>query len=153
MGYRGYEHSGKTPAVPVRLWALLNNFCLQHMSATTGYDGSPDAWSAEVAFDITNTGKLADATVTQVYVAARFPKVDRPPKELKSFAKVNLRAGEKRRITLRLDKRALSYYDIASKEWRADSQFEVLVGISSDNIRLRQQFAPPETTIAENRSR
>lgn len=95
----------------------------------------------------------AGATVAQVYVAARFPKVEHPPKELKDFAKVNLRAGEKPRVTLRLDKRALSYYDTASKQWWADPQFEVLVGSSSDNIRLRQQFALPETATAENRSR
>lgn len=153
VGYRGYERSGKRPLFPFGYGLSYTTFAYSNLSVTTSHDGSPDAWSAEVAFDITNTGKRDGAGVAQVYVAARFPKVDRPLKELKGFAKVNLRAGEKHRVTLRLDKRALSYYDTASKEWRTDPQFEVLVGSSSDNIRLRQQFALPETATAENRSR
>jgi len=50
--------------------------------------------------------------------------------------KVNLKPGEKRRVKLMLDERALSYYDVDSKQWRANpGQFEVLVGSSSENIQ------------------
>jgi beta-glucosidase len=57
---------------------------------------------------------------------------------LKGFAKVSLRPGETRRVTVRLDRRAFSYYDIEAKNWRADpGDFDILVGRSSEQIVLR----------------
>jgi len=149
VGYRGYEHSGKKPLFPFGYGLSYTTFEYGNLSVTTGHDGS----SAEVAFDLTNTGPRDGAEVAQVYVAAKHSKVERPAKELKGFVKVNLRAGEKRRVTLKLGKRALSYYDIGSQQWQADSHFELLVGSSSDNIRLRRQFVLPESATAEHLSR
>jgi beta-glucosidase len=64
--------------------------------------------------------------------------VPRPAKELKGFSKVNLGPGETKRVTIALDSRALSYYDVKSKQWRADSgDFDVLIGRSSEQIELR----------------
>jgi beta-glucosidase len=64
--------------------------------------------------------------------------VPRPPKELKGFAKVMLKPGESRVVTVALDRRAFSYYDAKAKQWRADAgAFSVLVGHSSERIELR----------------
>jgi len=152
VGYRGYEGSGKKPLFPFGYGLSYTSFAYSNLSVTTdGIEGP--GWSAEVAFDVTNTGKRDGAEVAQVYVAARRSKVERPAKELKGFIKVNLRVGEKRRVTLKLDKRALSYYNVATRQWQADSQFEVLVGSSSDDIRLRRPLVLPESATAENRYR
>jgi beta-glucosidase len=63
-------------------------------------------------------------------------------KELKGFAKVNLKPGEKRRVTLTLDRRAFAFYDVGKKDWRVDEgEFTVMVGGSSDRIQLRAKFA------------
>jgi len=52
--------------------------------------------------------------------------------------KVSLRPGETRRVSIILDRRALSYYDINAKQWRAEpGDFNVLVGRSSEQIELR----------------
>jgi beta-glucosidase len=76
--------------------------------------------------------------VAQVYVGDTQTKVQRPAKELKGFLKVNLRAGETRKVSVILDKRALSYYDVNAKQWRAaPGEFNVLVGRSSEQIELR----------------
>ena len=91
-----------------------------------------------MSFDVTNTGTRAGADVAQVYVGDAHAKLPRPPKELKGFAKVSLRPGETQRVTVNLDRRSLSYYDVNAKQWRADpGQFEVLVGRSSEQIELR----------------
>jgi beta-glucosidase len=64
--------------------------------------------------------------------------VPRPPKELKGFAKVDLAAGETKRVQLALDRRALSYFDVKTRQWRAEpGVFEVLVGSSARQIELR----------------
>ncbi|MGA8866719.1 MAG: fibronectin type III-like domain-contianing protein, partial [Candidatus Sulfotelmatobacter sp.] len=62
-------------------------------------------------------------------------------KELKGFSRIELKPGETRRVTLSLDRRAFSYYDVDKKDWNADpGKFEVLVGSSSDKILLQGAF-------------
>jgi beta-glucosidase len=62
-------------------------------------------------------------------------------KELKGFARVDLKPGETRHVTLTLDRRAFSYYDVEKTDWAADpGRFEILVGGSSDNIQLQGAF-------------
>ncbi len=146
VGYRGYEHSGKKPLFPFGHGLSYTSFTYDNLSIAPG---TTKAWSAEVAFDVTNTGKREGAEVAQVYVSDKHSKLERPAKELKGFIKVNLKPGEKRRIKLMLDERALSYYDVGSKQWRADpGQFEVLVGSSSANIQLQGQLTFAETKTA-----
>ena len=65
----------------------------------------------------------------------------RPEKELKAFAKVALAPAETRTVTLKLDERALSFYDDAQAQWVAEGgAFEVLVGASSRDIRCTGVF-------------
>jgi len=87
---------------------------------------------------VTNTGKREGAEVAQVYVGDTHAKVPRPAKELKGFAKVRLRPGESKRVTVTLNRRALSYYDVNSKQWRAEpGEYDILVGRSVEQIELR----------------
>jgi beta-glucosidase len=99
-----------------------------------------DGFSAplyQVSFDVTNTGTRAGADVAQVYVAELHSKVPRPAKELKGFARINLKPGETKTATVTLDGRAFSYYDVDAKKWRADpGEYRILVGRSSQDIQL-----------------
>ena len=56
-----------------------------------------------VTFTLKNTGDVDGAEVAQLYVAAKSPTVYRPKKELKGFAKVFLKAGESKEVTIALD--------------------------------------------------
>ena len=57
--------------------------------------------------------------------------------ELKGFAKVDLKPGEKTDVSIELDKRAFAYYNTDIKDWYVESgEFEILVGASSRDIRL-----------------
>ena len=77
-----------------------------------------------------------------MYVADTHSKTPRPAKELKGFVKVNLRAGETRRVTVTLDRRAFSYYDINLKQWRVEpDNFDILVGSSVEQILLKGRVA------------
>jgi len=69
------------------------------------------------------------------------PKVPRPAKELKGFARINLKPGETKTSTVILDGRAFSYYDADAKKWRADpDEFQILVGRSSQDIKLHSSL-------------
>ena len=75
--------------------------------------------------------------MVQAYVRPVKPPVARPEKELKAFAKVPLKPGETKTVTLALGPRAFAYYDPEAKGWRvAKGRYELLVGSSSRDIRL-----------------
>lgn len=134
VGYRGYEHNQTKPLFAFGHGLSYTTFKYSNLSAPARTaDGR-----IEIAFDVTNTGSRAGADVAQVYVSEKAPKLPRPPKELKAFSKVSLQPGETKQVTVALDPRAFSYYDVRSKEWRAEAgDFEVLVGHASDAIDLR----------------
>jgi beta-glucosidase len=104
----------------------------------------------EVSFNVTNTGKRAGAEVAQVYVSDSHASVPRPVKELKGFAKVSLKPGETRRVTVPLDVRSLAYYDVDGHQWRAEAgTFQVQVGRSSQQIELTAPLVLRQTAFAK----
>lgn len=146
VGYRGYEHNGATPVFPFGYGLSYTSFAYSNLSVTRVVTkGGSNEWPGYlVAFDVTNNGKRDGTEVAEVYVAEPHAKVPRPAKELKGFAKVSLRRGETRHISVTLDQRALSYYDVTAKEWRADpGDFDILVGRSSAQIELRGKLQVP----------
>jgi beta-glucosidase len=67
--------------------------------------------------------------------------VDRPVQELKGFRRVTLGPGELQAVTFTLDSSAMAFYNTATKDWVAEpGQFEVLIGSSSRDIRLKGSF-------------
>jgi beta-glucosidase len=140
VGYRGYEHSGTKPIFPFGFGLSYSSFKFANLTikpSNAGQSG-PAGVRYEVSFDVTNTGKLQGAEVAQVYVGDKHSKIARPEKELKGFAKMELRPGETKRVSVILNDRAFSYYDVASKQWRAEpGEFDILVGPSSQQIELR----------------
>ena len=97
----------------------------------------------EITFtvSVTNTGKTAGAETVQLYISDLEASVERPVKELKAFQKVYLQPGETRQVSLTIDKRALSFYDEANSQWKAEpGKFEALAGTSSDKIVSRCPF-------------
>jgi len=134
VGYRGYEKNGTQPLFAFGHGLSYTSFSYRNLEVRphSGADALYD-----VIFTITNTGKRVGAAVPQVYVAARHPPVARPVKELKGFAKLMLQPGESRSVTVPLDGRAFSYYDVKAKKWRAQAgEFDILVGRSSAEIEL-----------------
>jgi beta-glucosidase len=141
VGYRGYEHNGTKPLFPFGYGLSYTSFKYGNLAIKpVDSDAKNNGFSTplyQVSFDVTNTGTLAGADVAQVYVAEAHPKVPRPAKELKGFARINLKPGETRTATVILDGRAFSYYDANAKSWRADpGVYQILVGRSSQDIPL-----------------
>ena len=65
----------------------------------------------------------------------------RPQKELKAYSKDLIKAGETKNIRVRLDERAFAYYNTSMKKWHVENgDFEILVGTSSKDIRLKAKI-------------
>lgn len=90
-----------------------------------------------VKFKLTNHGHIDGAEVVQVYIKDLKASVERPKIELKEFDKVYLNAGESKEIEIKLNKKALAFYDSEEKNWLVESgEFELLIGGSSEDIRV-----------------
>ena len=94
----------------------------------------------EVSLTIKNTGKYAGEEIVQLYLCDKVGSIVRPVKELKDFAKIKLGTGESKRITFVIDKEKLSFYN-QSLEWVAEpGDFDLMIGASSEDIRLKGSF-------------
>ena len=92
-----------------------------------------------VSFDVENTGKVFGKEAVQLYVRDVEHTAYRPHKELKGFEKVALGPGEKKRVSIALDKRAFAFWNTLANDWQVESgKFEILVGASSADIRLKE---------------
>ena len=93
-----------------------------------------------VRFTIKNTGKVDGDEVAQVYI--KLPKriILLPVKELKGFNRLSFNFGEQRIVSIEIDKSRLRYWDEASASFvHPKGEYEVMVGASSDDIRLTKK--------------
>jgi len=62
-------------------------------------------------------------------------------RQLKGFQRVTLKPGETQHVSLKLDPRAMSFYDVKGRVWKQEpGQFVVSVGRSSADIELRGDY-------------
>jgi beta-glucosidase len=135
--YVGYRYYDKKEIEPL--------FAFGHGLSYTSFDYSnlrvPGEFTIEAGLslivDIKNTGKSIGKEIVQVYVRDVRSSLSRPVKELKAFAKVELKPGETKTISFLLDKEAFWFFNPALNEWITEpGEFEIIVGSSSRDIRL-----------------
>lgn len=101
--------------------------------------GGPQRARRQTFLTIENTGHVPGKEIVQLYVREQQPRVVRPEKELKAFAKVALQVGEEKTVSFQLEERDFAYYDVIRHDWVVNSgKFEILVGASSQDLRLTQ---------------
>ncbi len=141
LGYRYYTSMQKQPLYPFGFGMTYTTFAFSNLKVTPA-SGKGDGHEFNVSFDVKNTGRRTGADVAQVYVGDPSAKIKRPAKELKAFKKLRLQPGQSEHVTLPLDQRSLSYYDVNEKGWRVDpGMFQIFVGDSSADTPLSAEFA------------
>jgi beta-glucosidase len=135
IGYRHFDKSTTKPLFPFGYGLSYTIFSYKNLKISS--PSSDQNQQVSATFDVTNTGTRAGADVAEVFVGDHHAPVPRPVKELKGFAKVNLNPGETKTMTVKLDRRAFSYYDVAKHDWTvAPGEFDLLVGRSAADIEL-----------------
>ena len=136
VGYRYYETVDKAVRYPFGYGLSYTTFAYSDLKVNADH----------VTFTLTNTGKRDGAEVAQLYVAKPDAKVFRPAKELKGFAKVFLKAGESKAVTIPLDDKAFRYWNVATDRWEVEGgSYHILVGASVQDIRLTADITLPGT--------
>ncbi len=143
VGYRGFEHTGVKALFPFGYGLSYTSFKYSNLKVSP-VSGGPDLYA--VTFDVTNSGARAGADVAQIYVGAKSPRVPRPLRELKGFARVELRPGESQHVALTLNARSFAYYDVKGSRWRADAgEYRIDLGRSSEDIQASELLRLPRT--------
>ena len=127
VGYRYFE-TAKTPVLfPFGFGLSYTTFEYSGLTVT----------EKEASFTLKNTGGMDGAEVAQLYVSKPDGEVFRPAKELKGFAKVFLKAGESKKVTIPLDDKAFRYFNVDTNKFEVEGgAWTVLIGASCADIKL-----------------
>ncbi|MET8979476.1 glycoside hydrolase family 3 C-terminal domain-containing protein [Streptomyces sp. NPDC004539] len=146
IGYRWYDVTDLDVAYPFGHGLSYTTFALSDLEVTVPDPAHP---YGECRVTIENTGRRSGCEVVQVYVSDPSSSVDRPPRELKGFAKVRLEPGERRVVRLELDARAFAFW--GPRGWTVEpGRFDIAVGTSSRNLPLEATvtLAVPRLPVA-----
>jgi beta-glucosidase len=139
VGYRHFDKYGIEPLFPFGFGLSYTTFEYSNISVDKKTMHPGDQLLASVT--IRNSGKTEGEEVAQLYISDLKSSVDREVKALKGFKRVHLKPGESVRVSFKIGKADLSYYDEKSKSFVAGpGMFEVLVGSSSRDIRQKTGF-------------
>jgi beta-glucosidase len=93
-----------------------------------------------ISLEVRNIGERTGDEVAQLYVRDEFASVPRPVKELKGFKRIQLKPGETRSVVFDLSVNQLGFYDEDIQLVIEPGTIQVMVGSSSEDIRLRGSF-------------
>ena len=138
VGYRGYDQFGIEPLFPFGYGLSYTSFAYSNLKVEP--DTSDGTRHIQVTFSITNTGSRAGTEIAQVYLGLP-TSTGEPPKRLVGWAKVPLKSGESRVVTVTLDPKAtsrpFSYWNTRTAHWEiANGTYQLYVAASSRDIHL-----------------
>jgi beta-glucosidase len=141
MGYRHYDTYDMEPLFPFGHGLSYTQFEYSDLKVYSIKFNRPGRNHRDISVNITNTGQSFGEEVVQVYVSDLESSVEREMKALKGFQRVALNPGESKTITIRLNHDAFTFYHPDQKKWIVEpGEFEILVGSSSRDIRLKTSF-------------
>jgi beta-glucosidase len=126
-GYTKFERDGIAP-----------RYCFGHglSYASFGYDNANverQGNTIAVTVDVRNTSDIEADEVVQAYVSPPGKAVERPARLLKSFARVTLKAGETKTLTMSIPVASLGWWNQACHRFENEvGQHRIWIGPSSD---------------------
>ncbi|MDR0422476.1 MAG: glycoside hydrolase family 3 C-terminal domain-containing protein [Proteiniphilum sp.] len=129
-----YVEGSSLPLYAFGYGLSYTRFAYDDLSVETGADG------VRISCTVANRGDRDGDEVVQLYVRDRVSSVVTPPIQLKDFRRITLRKGEAECVEFVLTLDDLALFD---REWRRvtePGEFSVMIGASSDDIRLKGVF-------------
>ena len=153
MGYRWYEANNVKPVFPFGYGLSYTTFKYDALKVKRVRGNKGSLSGLDVSFTVTNTGDVAGKEATQVYLTLP-NEAGQPTKRLVNFEKVDLKPGESKTVTLRINQadsnHPFSYFvpkepdnlaNWADGKWAtADGKYRVHVGSSSADTPLEKEI-------------
>jgi beta-glucosidase len=133
-----YVEMPTTPLYPFGFGLSYSTFAYSNLRISSPQVDSRA--SVTISCDVSNTGAYEADEVVQLYVHDREATVTRPVKELAGFKRLTLKAGETRSVTFTLSMSQLGFYDRAMSFVVEPGNVDVMLGSSSEDIRLNGAF-------------
>ena len=134
--YRKYQSNylelRNDPLYPFGYGLTYTTFNYSDLSLSSAEMAADD--SIEASVTVTNTGKRDGDEIVQLYIHQQAASVARPVKELKGFQRIQLKAGEKRKVTFRIGREQLQYYDAEGNSVLEPGVFDVMIGSDSRHV-------------------
>jgi beta-glucosidase len=131
VGYKWYDAEKKAVLFPFGHGLSYTTYSYSGLKVTPGKN-------PKVTFTVKNTGKRDGAEVAQIYAALPGSAAE-PPKRLVGFNKVWLKAGESKEVTVEVNPKYLSIFNVEQNGWQLlPGDYSFMVGGSSQNLPLKQ---------------
>jgi beta-glucosidase len=132
MGYRYYDAHNVTPLFPFGFGLSYTTYKYSNLKVTPGSGNT-----ANVTFDVTNTGSRSGSEVAELYVTMP-AAAGEPPIQLKGFQKLALSPGATGHASIALNARAFQYWNTSTNGWAiTPGTYQIKVGSSSNDILLQ----------------
>jgi len=127
-----------TPLYPFGYGLSYTTFGYSNLKLSPQKPGIAD--NVMVSIDVQNTGTRSGDEVVQLYTRDMVSSVTTYEKNLRGFERISLQPGEKKTVTFTLTPDDLSLWDLNMHFVEEPGVFSVMVGSSSEDIRLTGQF-------------
>ena len=146
VGYRYYDTKKMQVRFPFGHGLSYTRF--EYSNLQVSKENMTDNETLQVSFKVKNVGNMAGKEIVQLYVSDKTHLAERPVKELKGFKKVMLKPGEEATIVMEMNKRSFAWYSTELGGWYAvTGNYEIVVGASSDDIRLTKEIHVDSTDV------
>ena len=140
VGYRYFNTAGKEVSYPFGYGLSYTTFSYGKPVVKATKDGF------EASVTVTNIGQVAGKEAVELYVMAPKGGLEKPARELKSFAKTKeLQPGESQTLTMNVSNYYLASYDESTQSWEtAAGNYTVGFGASVEDIRCTATYRLPK---------
>jgi beta-glucosidase len=136
--FQKYVDAEREPLFPFGHGLSYTEFAYSNLRITPAEVTTED--EVEVSCEVRNVGEQAGDEVVQLYIHDPLASVARPRRELKGFARISLEPGATKRVTFHLPLDLLAYYDPEMNLGVEAGEIQVMIGSSSEDIRLEGKF-------------
>jgi beta-glucosidase len=130
VGYKWYDAENKPVLFPFGYGLSYTTYSYSNLKVTPGRN-------PRVTFTVANTGSRAGAEIAEVYASLPAAAAE-PPKRLIGWSKVKLSPGESKEVTVEIDPKYLSIFNVEKNGWQLlPGDYGIMVGGSSQSLPLK----------------
>ncbi len=133
VGYKWYDAENKAVLFPFGYGLSYTTYSYSGLKVAPGKN-------PRATFTVTNTGNRAGTEIAEVY-AALPAAAGEPPKRLVGWSKVKLNGGESKEVSVEVDAKFLSIFDVKQNGWQLlPGDYVFMVGGSSQSLPLKDSI-------------